>query len=347
MLLAPVYSAEALALHGARSDALASHSAQARSTEGFYNLHKTALCFDFRRDGKCGKGAACNFAHGEGELRSDPRKAAQPKAAQPKAAQPKAAQPKAAQPVQAQQAEGAGRAKRPAGHAHNDYYKTSPCFTFDRTGACDKGALCPFAHGAEDLRPRPSAPARVPSKDTLGLSRDACASSVAASAASAASAAVFAASAAASAAATEQTSFPSTATASVTPAEPPKPKPSPSPPSQAPPPQPTESLQEPATAPHRPGTPDSHSSSISTAGIPNIAAERPENPRKMAPGLEALHLWLVTAVALHELDAAEVADTLYGEGCRAVEDVKMLVADDELPEVIPRVMRKKIARALG
>ena len=55
--------------------------------------------------------------------------------------------------------------------------------------------------------------------------------------------------------------------------------------------------------------------------------------------------WLISARGLHEVDAAEQADTLYGEGCRDVDDVRMLVDDNELPELIPRVMKKKMIKA--
>ena len=103
----------------------------------------------------------------------------------------------------------------------------------------------------------------------------------------------------------------------------------------------------PALAAARPGSPESSTSaaSMSTLAIapePRVVGE----PRATAPGLAVLTAWLTSACGLHEIDAAEAADVLYGEGCRAVDDVRLLADDDELPECIPRVMKKKIARAL-
>lgn len=87
---------------------------------------KTPLCDSYAR-GYCQQGSACKFAHGEHELAGNSGTTPSPSALQSKATQPTV--------------------------PYN--YKTELCM-FHRKGRCNRGAQCPFAHGAAELRRLPA-----------------------------------------------------------------------------------------------------------------------------------------------------------------------------------------------
>ena len=62
------------------------------------------------------------------------------------------------------------------------------------------------------------------------------------------------------------------------------------------------------------------------------------------PGIDVLIAWLEGSVGLHATDAFRCAQPLFVDGCRCIEDVRLLAEDDDLSGEIPKVMRKKIHR---
>ena len=74
---------------------------------------KCSLCDIYKREGNCSR-AECNYAHGEGELRSS-RKAEMP-------------------------------------DKNSSRYKTAICKDWSNSGVCRNGGMCNFAHGEQELR---------------------------------------------------------------------------------------------------------------------------------------------------------------------------------------------------
>jgi len=105
-------------------------------------FRKTQLCPQFQR-GHCARGATCNFAHGQHELRTKPNLA------------------KTRMCPNIQQS---GECTIPnCKYAHdikelkhtNDLYKTSLCIKFGQ-GYCSNDENCRYAHGEKELRSKDS-----------------------------------------------------------------------------------------------------------------------------------------------------------------------------------------------
>ena len=118
-------------------------SAVAQPVRQHNNLYKTSLCQYFMRSGNeqgCPYGNWCIYAHGPDDLLFKPNRTAT---------------------STKQSAVGDGKTTA-SGVVKNNMYKTSLCRSYLNSGTCFFGERCLFAHGVENLKPKPSK--QMPSK---------------------------------------------------------------------------------------------------------------------------------------------------------------------------------------